>query len=232
MPARMTRCAILRRTGIPPARLTMAAGPTLVAAVGTIAEKLLAAAVLARPEAVLAASWLANSEVGGRTRWRRLSTHSRQRGANERAVDRTLFLGPLLTVVDRFAVQRVFTFGRRSFLRDQVALLRLGGVFSHAIVIREGVRVLLWRAGHLYRVGRAVGLMRHAFGPGRGLRSKRGRGVLFAPLPRHLCMFVFVFGVAGRATGLFDVGTDHRDNGMVGDATLAWTVVVQDVTKP
>jgi hypothetical protein len=51
-------------------------------------------------------------------------------------------------------------------------------------------------------------------------------------LARHFAELVFVLGVAGRATGLLHVRSDHRDDGVVGDPPLAGTVIVQNVTKP
>jgi hypothetical protein len=55
---------------------------------------------------------------------------------------------------------------------------------------------------------------------------------LLATSGRHFRVLVFVFGIAGRAPGLFDVFCDHRDHRMIGNAALARTVVVQNVTEP
>jgi hypothetical protein len=41
-----------------------------------------------------------------------------------------------------------------------------------------------------------------------------------------------VVGIAGRAAGLLHLVVDHRYNGVVGDAALTRTVVVQNVTEP
>jgi hypothetical protein len=41
-----------------------------------------------------------------------------------------------------------------------------------------------------------------------------------------------VFRVARRATRLLHLVIDHGDDGMVGDATLTRTIVVQNVTEP
>jgi hypothetical protein len=51
-------------------------------------------------------------------------------------------------------------------------------------------------------------------------------------LTGHLGVLVFVFGVAGRAARLLHVLADHRHDCMIGEATLARTVIVQNVTKP
>ena len=67
---------------------------------------------------------------------------------------------------------------------------------------------------------------------GQPLCGKRGRRLCFPAEPRHLRLFVFVLRVASRATRLFDFGTDHRDDGMVGDAAFTRAIVVQNVTKP
>jgi hypothetical protein len=41
-----------------------------------------------------------------------------------------------------------------------------------------------------------------------------------------------VFRIARRATNLLYIRTDHRDDGMVGHATFARTVIIENVTKP
>jgi hypothetical protein len=41
-----------------------------------------------------------------------------------------------------------------------------------------------------------------------------------------------VLRVAGRAARLLDLVVDHRDNGVIRDATLARTVVVENITEP
>ena len=48
---------------------------------------------------------------------------------------------------------------------------------------------------------------------------------------RRLAAFVDVLGVARRAARLLDVFFDHRDDGVIGHAPLARTVVVQNVTE-
>ena len=49
---------------------------------------------------------------------------------------------------------------------------------------------------------------------------------------RHFRLFVFVLGIANDATRSSDFVVDHRHDGMVGNAALAWTVIVQHVTRP
>ena len=58
------------------------------------------------------------------------------------------------------------------------------------------------------------------------------RRLLFAPLRRHLALFVFVLCVTDVATRLFDLIVDHRDDGVIGDTALAWTIIVQHVAGP
>src|SRR5687767_870446 len=41
-----------------------------------------------------------------------------------------------------------------------------------------------------------------------------------------------MFRVAGSATRPSDFVVDHRDNGVIGDAALAWTIVIQHVAGP
>lgn len=53
------------------------------------------------------------------------------------------------------------------------------------------------------------------------LRNRGGSGLL-----------VVVFSVAGRAACETDVFADHRDDGVIRQATLTRTVVIQNVTKP
>ena len=59
---------------------------------------------------------------------------------------------------------------------------------------------------------------------------ERGSRFLF-PTRGHARAFIGVLGVACRATGLLDVFLDHGDNRVIGYASLAWTVVVQNVAQ-
>ena len=51
------------------------------------------------------------------------------------------------------------------------------------------------------------------------------------PALRHTRAFIGVLGVARRASCLLDVFLDHGDNRVIGHASLAWTVVVQNVAQ-
>src|SRR5262249_54805888 len=84
-------------------------------------------------------------------------------------------------------------------------------------------------------VGMYVGILRivrHALARGCGnLLIERGGRLVLRALPRDFRVLVFMLGVARRAPGLLHIGADHRDYGMVGDAPLARTVIIQNVTK-
>src|SRR5688572_2588651 len=53
-----------------------------------------------------------------------------------------------------------------------------------------------------------------------------------APERRHLGFLVFVFRVTHPASGASDFVIDHRDDSVIGNAALAWTIVVQHVAGP
>src|SRR5262249_53481938 len=61
-------------------------------------------------------------------------------------------------------------------------------------------------------------------------RNCRCLGLL--SLTRYTRVLVFVVRVARRATRLLDVLTDHRDDDVIRQATLAWTVIIQNGTRP
>jgi hypothetical protein len=56
-------------------------------------------------------------------------------------------------------------------------------------------------------------------------------GFLFAPRG-HTCLFVLMIRIARRASRLPDLILYHRDDRVIGNAALARTVVVQNVTEP
>src|SRR6185437_14774256 len=76
-----------------------------------------------------------------------------------------------------------------------------------------GFRVDLWGTGHHRR-----------------WRSRCDNGLRF-PSPRRFSTLVRVFGVARRASSLFDLVLDHRDDYVIRHAALTRTVVVQYVTE-
>jgi hypothetical protein len=64
------------------------------------------------------------------------------------------------------------------------------------------------------------------------LRVERGRCLALFALSRNPGVLVFVFGVAGGAPRLLDVGLHHGHDDVVGQPPLSRAVVVQSVTKP
>jgi hypothetical protein len=94
----------------------------------------------------------------------------------------------------------------------------LGGLCGRRDVYGHGGR----NAEH----GRGLGLRQ----PGENFLVERGRGFLLA-LTRQLAALVRVLRVARRAPRLFDVLFNHRDDSVVGHASLARTVIVQYVTE-
>jgi hypothetical protein len=56
--------------------------------------------------------------------------------------------------------------------------------------------------------------------------------ILLAARRRYSGLFVFVIRVARRAASLLHLVFDHRDDRVIGDAALARTIVVQNVTEP
>ena len=67
--------------------------------------------------------------------------------------------------------------------------------------------------------------------PSRRLRERRITG-FSATRRRHLGLLVLVIRVTGRAARLLDLVFNHGDDRMIGDAALARTVVVENVTEP
>ena len=91
VPAWMARSALVLVVRIPPTGLPMDAAA--LAAVGAIAAKLLAAALLPMSKAVLTPAGLTDGEVWSRTlRWR-LPANPGQRRSNQRTVHRPFFFG-------------------------------------------------------------------------------------------------------------------------------------------
>jgi hypothetical protein len=57
-------------------------------------------------------------------------------------------------------------------------------------------------------------------------------GAALAPLRRNPRLLVLVVGVARRTARLLHLVLDHRHDGVIGDAALARTIVVDNVTEP
>ena len=62
--------------------------------------------------------------------------------------------------------------------------------------------------------------------------GEKRRRLRLATRRRHLCFLVFVLGVANTATRPLDLIVDHRHDGVIGNAALAWTIIVQHVAGP
>jgi hypothetical protein len=81
---------------------------------------------------------------------------------------------------------------------------------------------------------RLLGLGRHQDGWVGGL-GRRGRGdtrFLLLPRRRNLGLLVLVLGITRGAACPLHLVFDHRDDRMVGDAALARTIVIENVTEP
>src|SRR5712692_3846802 len=182
-----------------------------------------------RAESIRTSAWLPDRELGNGTRRRLLPLRPRQRRPDQPTMDRSVFVvAPVVGV--RVLVRRslVALLGWRLVLaRRHRGLRRLARRFALIIGRRRDRR----RGRHVGAVGRA--LVRDTLRSVREhLRIERRGRLVLAPLPRHLRVPVFVLRLARRAPRLLDVLAHHRDDGVVRHATLAWTIVVQNVTKP
>jgi hypothetical protein len=145
---------------------------------------------------------------------RELAFHARQRGPDERPMHAPFLLRT------RSGRRRLV---RRGRLRRSQARHRFGrrsGRLGRRARRRRDQRRSLSRTHPSLRHGR------------QDLLVQGRRGGLLLPLRRKPAPLVRVFPVAGRASSLPDFLPDHRDDGMVGEAALARTVIVQDVTEP
>jgi len=128
-------------------------------------------------------------------------------------------------------------------------------IVASCVVIRNPVGVTIRRriAGGRdsdldRRTLRAIDTVRRVIAEGfasgapAGRRDGAGTGVfdsvrgecsrLLAAQRRRLPLLVFVLGIARGAPRLPDIVLDHGDDDVIGDAALARTVVVQNVTEP
>jgi len=105
------------------------------------------------------------------------------------------------------------------------------------VLDRDGIRLgrqgtLFWLYRLLFREQRLGIVHQHWFNDGIRGRRLREYGFFLTTRRRHACLFVLVVGIARRAARLLHVVIDHRYDHVVRNATLARTVVVQDVTEP
>jgi hypothetical protein len=153
--------------------------------------------------------WLADCEFRFLP-FRNLTILPRQRRANQAAVHRTLVFRRSGLVLAAHVLGRLI-----SLERLQIERLCQIRVISVALPLLVDERLLVGgtEPARLRRVNGAI------------LRAP-------AALRGNPGSFVFVVGIAGRAAGLLHLVVDHRYNGVVGDAALTRTVVVQNVTEP
>jgi hypothetical protein len=86
---------------------------------------------------------------------------------------------------------------------------------------------------HIGQIVTQFGRFERCFGAKRTFHRFTGSGFgAFSTRRRDLRPFEFVVCVAGSAACLLDLILNHGHHGMTGDAALAGTVVVQDVTEP
>jgi hypothetical protein len=200
-----------------------------------IAAELLAAATaaaVARTETVLTPGRLTNRELGNRTLRRLLTFGTRQRCTDEPAMRRTLVLDVTDIIAGVAGIAIGVRFSGRGDRNGLGGLRRLRSDrlrrFAVTVIVCGAIIVLI-----VCGRGRWLRVVRDAFWSVSGdLRIQRGGRVVLLALPRHFRVLVFVFGVAGGATRLFDVLTDEGHDGVVGHTPLARTVVVQNVSKP
>ena len=147
---------------------------------------------------------LTNGEVR-RLAFRGLSFRSRQGGAYQTAVNRTIVLAAF------------------SSSDGQVGALGFR-------------RWIEWVCRGDINVGEIVtglGSFGERFGAQRAFHRFTGSGFgAFSTRRRDLCPLEFMVRVAGGAACLLDLILNHGHHGMTGDAALAGTVVVQNVTEP
>ena len=144
---------------------------------------------------------------------------SGQRGPNQSPMYRPLIIRPL--VVCLVGLGRIDVNGFTSSGREDGVVVRrrrqrldiAGPVVGKRLVDDDRVRV----GGADTRILRNI---------------LRQRARLLAPGGRGFRLLVLVLGVTRRAPRLPDVVIDHRNDEVIGDATLARTVVVQNVTEP
>src|SRR5688572_2817718 len=160
----------------------------------------------------------ADGEVGGLALGG-LSLRTRQRGPNQRAMD-----GPLVAI----AVGRALDVGIGGAIgrvgicdRFRRRLERLRRVDGFRLVKRFFVRHGILGVNH-GRPRACAGI--EILGGQRARLAAAGR--------RHLGLFVLVVRVARRAARLLDGILNHRDDHVIGNAALARTIVVENVTEP
>jgi hypothetical protein len=181
-------------------------------------KRLAAAALMPRTETIVSSSRLTNREVWSLSRRRRLTFDSWKLSPNQRTVNGPLIRGRLVLLVVVFRLRRYWFF------------VTLDGLRLHGFLngFFEQLFVLVNRPADLFRVVLVVDYsLRRGGGDGR----QNGWRLGFLPLTGHASMLVFVVRVTRRTSCLLDVVTDHRDDDVIRQPSLARTVVIENVTR-
>ena len=174
------------------------------------AATLSATGTIATPIAVAIESVLTNGELGFLA-LRRLPLGTRQRRANQRSM-------------------------HRPFIFTSVGVVGRGWDFFGS----SRDRILWWgdeifrSCGERFIRDRSVGRSdrrRHERAAVDGSGDERSTGLLLSRR-RHLGLLVLVFRIARGAACLLHLVLDHGDDRVIGNAALARTVVVKNVTEP
>jgi hypothetical protein len=170
--------------------------------------------------AAAAATWLTDRKLRNLS-LRHLSIGPRQRGANQPAVHGTVIVACIVARRGRVIVN-----GRIGGLAVHLGLLARGSDGLHRGIVRpDDIFWDLLFIGHVDIGHRRTGTRRIG-------RVARQHAVLLAARRRNPGLLVFVIRVARCAASLLHLVFDHRDDRVIGDAALARTVVVQNVTEP
>jgi hypothetical protein len=167
-------------------------------------------------EPLTAAGGLANGEVRWRAGGRRLTFNPWKRRPYQPPVDGATVNGAVVVVLTGLGFSATGLVG--------------GGRQRRFVPRRLWLRV---RGRRLVPLSvAATGRTRHPLGSHSRARPCQRRSLGLRALAGDARVLVLVFRVAGRATGLPDLGPDHRDDRVIGQAPLSRTVIIQDVTKP
>jgi hypothetical protein len=176
------------------------------------------AGLVAIKVATAASAWLSDGEVGFLTIGR-LPFGPRQRRANEPPMNRPFVIRTGGRERKHIAIG--IRAGRRRLrldLRFQVVVP--GSVCGHRLV---GSHRLFAGLDLFYSHSRAENTLG---------RLAANRVAALAARRRHACSLVLVIRITGGAARLFHLIFNHRHHRVIGNAALARTIVVQNVTEP
>lgn len=125
-----------------------------------------------------------------------------------------------------------FILFRRSFRLRRDALRKGAGV--ERLARGDRFACIVWFGCLVVSIGRAGlgGMNRPRTGRILQHLVKQCARILLAARRGYFRLFVLVIGVAGRAAGLLDLVVNHRHDGVIRNAPLTRTIVVQNVTEP